>query len=107
MARTIDFYVDHLSPYPYVAWRCLIEIGDPRAVALVSRPVLFAGFLDHWGQLGPADIPPKAIHIFKDVRRFAALRGFPMRSPPHLPFQPLQNARYRTIGTGQRRVCQW
>ncbi len=50
---------------------------------------MFAGLLDHWGQLGPAEIPPKATHVFKDIRRFAALRGIPMRSPRYHPFRPL------------------
>lgn len=89
MARTVDFYFDYLSPYAYLAWRCLPEVIDPRDTKLVARPVLFAGLLNHWGQLGPAEIPPKAEHVFKDIRRFAALRGIPMRSPRYHPFRPL------------------
>ena len=51
--------------------------------------MLFAGLLDHWGQLGPAEIPPKATHVGKDIRRFAALKGIPIRSPRYHPFKPL------------------
>ena len=89
MPRTLDFYFDYLSPYAYLAWRCLPEVTEPRDVAIVPRPVLFAGLLNHWGQLGPAEIPPKGRHVGRDTRRFAALRGIPLRSPRYHPFRPL------------------
>jgi 2-hydroxychromene-2-carboxylate isomerase len=89
MARTVDFYFDYLSPYAYLAWLCLPEVCDPREVEIVPRPVLFAGLLNHWGQLGPAEIPPKSLHVFKDTHRFAALRGIPLRGPRYHPFRPL------------------
>ena len=89
MARTIDFYFDYLSPYAYLAWLCLPEVTAPRDVEIVPRPVLFAGLLDHWGQLGPAEIPPKGMHVGKDTGRFAALRGIPLKAPRYHPFRPL------------------
>jgi len=89
MARTVDFYFDYLSPYAYLAWLCLPEVTDPRDVEIVPRPVLFAGLLNHWGQLGPAEIPPKGRHVGRDTSRFAALRGIPLRSPRYHPFRPL------------------
>lgn len=89
MARTLDFYFDYLSPYAYLAWLCLPEVTESRDVEIVPRPVLFAGLLNHWGQLGPAEIPPKGLHVFKDTRRFAVLRDIPLRSPRYHPFRPL------------------
>jgi len=89
MARTVDFYFDYLSPYAYLAWLCLPEVTDPRNVEIVPRPVLFAGLLNHWGQLGPAEIPPKGSHVGRDTGRFAALRGIPLHSPRYHPFRPL------------------
>ena len=89
MARTVDFYFDYLSPYAYLAWHCLDEVTDPRGVEITPRPVLFAGLLNHWGQLGPAEIPPKGQHVSRETRRFAALRDIPMRSPRYHPFRPL------------------
>jgi len=91
--RTVDFYFDYLSPYAYLAWLCLPEVTVPREVEIVPRPVLFAGLLNHWGQLGPAEIPPKGRHVGKDTRRFAALRGIPLRSPRYHPFKPLMALR--------------
>ena len=89
MARIIDFYFDYLSPYAYLAWLCLPEVTDPRDVEIVPRPVLFAGLLNHWGQLGPAEIPPKGGHVGRETGRFAALRGIPLRMPRYHPFRPL------------------
>jgi 2-hydroxychromene-2-carboxylate isomerase len=89
MSRTVSFYFDYLSPYAYLAWQCLPEVTEPRGVTIVPRPVLFAGLLNHWGQLGPAEIPPKGRHVGRDTRRFAALRGIPLSSPRYHPFRPL------------------
>ena len=89
MPSSVDFYFDYLSPYAYLAWRCLPEVTEPRGIEIVPRPVLFAGLLNHWGQLGPAEIPPKGQHVSKDTRRFAALRDIPLRSPRYHPFRPL------------------
>ncbi len=89
MTRTVDFYFDYLSPYAYLAWLCLPEVTDPRDVEIVPHPVVFAGLLNHWGQLGPAEIPPKGMHVGKDTGRFAALRGIPLHAPRYHPFNPL------------------
>ena len=89
MDRTIDFYFDYLSPYAYLAWRRLPEVCRPRGVVIRPRPVLFAGLLNHWGQLGPAEIPPKARHVSRECARFAKLAGIPFRSPRYHPFRPL------------------
>ncbi len=87
--RQVDFYFDYLSPYAYLA---SLEIGalcERNGVGLRWRPVLFAGLLDHWGQRGPAELPPKGLHAFKDTLRYALKRGIRLRSPRHHPFNPL------------------
>ena len=98
MTRTIDFYFDYLSPYAYLAWLCLPEVTESRDVEIVPRPVLFAGLLNHWGQLGPAEIPPKGKHVGKDTGRFAALRGIPLGGPRYHPFNPLTALRVSLAG---------
>jgi 2-hydroxychromene-2-carboxylate isomerase len=93
MPRTVDFYFDYLSPFAYFASRQLPEICESRGVSLRWRPVLFAGLLDHWGQRGPAEIPPKAINTFKLCARYAAQHEIPYRSPRFHPFRPLDALR--------------
>ena len=85
----LDFYFDYLSPYAYLAAREIGPLCERHGVALRWRPVLFAGLLNHWGQRGPAEIPSKGIHAFKDTLRYALSRGVPLRSPRHHPFNPL------------------
>lgn len=107
MTTEIDFYFDYLSPYAYLAWRKLPEITESRGIAIRPKPVLFAGLLNHWGQLGPAEIPPKAAHIFKECARFAVLAEIPFRSPRFHPFKPLTALRVslaEVSGKDQSRV---
>ena len=89
----VDFYFDYLSPFAYFAALRLPELCRERGAQLRFRPVLFAGLLDHWGQRGPAEIPPKAIHTFKLCARYATLHGVPFRSPRFHPYRPLDALR--------------
>ncbi|MBW2416773.1 MAG: DsbA family protein, partial [Deltaproteobacteria bacterium] len=103
----LDFYFDYLSPYAYLA---ALEIGplcERHGAALHWRPVLFAGLLNHWGQRGPAEIPSKGLHAFKDTLRYALARKVPLRSPRHHPFNPLHALRVsmaEVAGADQPRV---
>ena len=103
MTRSIDFYFDYLSPYAYLAWLRLPEVCTPRKVQIVARPVLFAGLLNYWGHLGPAEIPPKGQHVFKECARFAAMAGIPFRSPRYHPFRPLTALRVSLAEVAQDR----
>lgn len=107
MAAAIDFYFDYLSPFAYLAWRKLPEITQSRGAVIRPKPVLFAGLLNHWGQLGPAEIPPKAAHVFRECARHAQLANIPFRSPRHHPFKPLTALRVslaEVSGSDQSRV---
>lgn len=89
----LDFYFDFISPYAYLAWAN--PRTGPRAlaarhrVALSIHPILFAGLLQKWGQLGPAEIPPKRAFLVKDVMRHAAREAIPIAFPAAHPFNPL------------------
>jgi 2-hydroxychromene-2-carboxylate isomerase len=85
----VDFYFDYLSPYAYLASREIPALCERQGIELRLRPVLFAGLLNHWGQRGPAEIPPKATHTAKECMRHALLREIPFRPPRHHPFNPL------------------
>jgi len=81
----MDWYFDFISPFAYLQFQRLGEL--PRAPRL--RPVLFAGLLGHWGQLGPAEIPPKRRFTYRHVLWLARARGVALRFPPAHPFHPL------------------
>ena len=88
------WYFDVISPFAYLALR---EIEDlAKSVAIIWRPILFAGLLQHWKHLGPAEIPPKRIHTYRLCVFEAQRRGIPFRFPPAHPFNPLKPLRLLT-----------
>jgi 2-hydroxychromene-2-carboxylate isomerase len=69
------------------------------------RPILFAGLLEHWKHLGPAEIPPKRIHTYRLCLFEAQRRGIPFRFPPAHPFNPLKPLRLlAALDAGPRAV---
>ncbi len=89
MPQTLTFHFDYLSPYAYFAWLKVGPFCEEHGLALDIRPVLFAGLLKHWGQLGPAEIPPKRVFTFKDIVRYAAKNNVALRGPKKHPFNSL------------------
>jgi 2-hydroxychromene-2-carboxylate isomerase len=87
--KTVDFYFDYLSPFAYLASMTLPAVCERRGAELRLRPILFAGLLNHWGQRGPAEIPPKALYAFRTCLRHARQHGIPFRAPMFHPFNPL------------------
>lgn len=85
----VDFWFDFISPYAFFAWLRVGDVARAAGATLRARPVALAALLDHHGQLGPAEIPAKREHTFKDVARYAALHGIPLRGPAKHPFNPL------------------
>lgn len=82
-----DWYFDYISPYSYLQSVRLEELS--KLVTLRLRPVLFAVLLDANGQLGPAEIPSKRQHTFRQVLWVAQRDGIPFKLPPMHPFNPL------------------
>jgi 2-hydroxychromene-2-carboxylate isomerase len=84
---TIDWYFDFISPFAYFQWRRLREL--PAGAVLRLRPVLLAGILKHWGQLGPAEIAPKRLFTYRHATWIAARDGVPFTMPAGHPFNSL------------------
>ncbi|MCI4661304.1 MAG: 2-hydroxychromene-2-carboxylate isomerase [Neomegalonema sp.] len=83
----VDWFIDFLSPYAYLQQFRLAE-SLPKA-QIQPRPIVLGAVLDHWGQLGPAEIPPKKVQTFRYARFLAAQRGLPFVAPPCHPFNPI------------------
>lgn len=83
----IDWYFDFLSPFVHLQAEDFERKGWP--LNLRCRPVLFAALLNHWGQLGPAEVPPKKRFIFRQSLWRAKLMGAALRIPGKHPFPPL------------------
>jgi 2-hydroxychromene-2-carboxylate isomerase len=104
--RVLDFYFDYLSPYAYFSWRQLQPLCQRYAVELHPHPVVFGKLLDHWGQLGPAEIPPKKTALYKYCYRYAQLHGFNFNPPNCHPFNPLPALRLSLAEVSQEQQPQ-
>ncbi len=91
--RTLHFYFDYLSTNAYVAWKQLPKLASQYGVDVEPIPVLFAGLLEAHGQLGPAEVIPKALWMAKNNLRKAVLLGLPLNQPRHHPWNPLLSLR--------------
>jgi 2-hydroxychromene-2-carboxylate isomerase len=87
LMNTITWYYDFISPYAYLQSHKLNDFSDHAAI--VCKPVLFAGLLKHWGQLGPAEIVPKRQWTFEQVAYLAYRHNIPLKMPAMHPFNPL------------------
>jgi len=91
--RSLRFYFDYLSSNAYLAWTQLPKLSSRFGVEVEPVPVLFAGLLEAHGQLGPAEVIPKAIWMAKNNLRKAALLGLTLNPPRHHPWNPLLSLR--------------
>ena len=89
--RHADWYIDFISPFPWIA----LSQFDRLPPDLIVRPVpiVFTALLEHWDHKGPGQIPQKRIQTFRMVARTAAQRGVPFRMPSAHPFRSLTLAR--------------
>lgn len=85
------WYFDYISPYAYLQFHQMNRFRDRLDIRL--EPVLFAGLLNAWGQLGPAEIPQKRIATYKFCTWQAGRMGLPFRTPPTHPYNPLATLR--------------
>jgi 2-hydroxychromene-2-carboxylate isomerase len=85
--RTLTWFYDFISPYAYLQSHKLNDFAQEAIV--VCKPILFAGLLKHWGQLGPAEIVPKRQWTFEQVAYLAFRHNIPITMPAMHPFNPL------------------
>jgi 2-hydroxychromene-2-carboxylate isomerase len=93
----VRFYFDYISTNAYLAWDQLPALAAKHGASIEPVPVLFAGLLEAHGQLGPAEVRPKALWMFKNNLRKAALLGLPLQPPVHHPFNPLLSLRVSSL----------
>jgi len=99
----VSWVFDVISPFAYLAFPQLSRLPAHVSVELV--PVLFAGLLQHFGQLGPAEIPSKRRFTYRFVLWRARQLGLPMRMPPAHPFNPLPALRLIIAAGSDRRAA--
>ena len=103
---SVRFYFDFISPYSYLAWTQVHDLGARHRREVEPVPVLFAGLLGAHGGIGPAEIPAKRRYLLTDVARTARRLGVPFALPPAHPFNSLLALRVASLpmADGQRRA---
>ena len=96
-SRDLRFYFDYISSNAYLAWREIQKLGEQYGRRIEPIPVLFAGLLNAHGQMGPAEIPPKAMWMARNNLRKAALLGMELNPPAVHPFNPLLALRVSSL----------
>lgn len=89
------WYFDFISPFSYLQLARFSEL--PQDLEVELRPVLFAGLLNHWGHMGPAEIPSKRRFVYRFFKWHADRRGLPFTMPPSHPFNPLPALRLALV----------
>lgn len=87
--KHITFYFDVISPYAYLAFEHLPAALMGNSYSVTYQPILFAGALNHHGQLGPAEIPPKRDWTYRQILWLARELSIPLQFPAAHPFNPL------------------
>ena len=95
-----DWYFDFISPYAYLQLASFERLPPDLEVRL--RPVLFAGLLGHWDNMGPAEIPAKRRQTYRYCHWLAGKRGVPFKAPPRHPFNPLAILRLALVLGAER-----
>lgn len=85
------WYFDFISPFAYLQLARLPEL--PNDLHITTVPVVFGGLLKHWGQLGPAEVPPKRRFVYRFFQWNADRLGIPFAMPPRHPYNPLPSLR--------------
>ena len=108
--KHIEFYLDFISPYAYLAFEKLPEALKGISYRVTHKPVLFAGLLKHHGQLGPAEIASKRDWTYRQVLWLAHTQGIDLQLPASHPFNPLALLRLAVAadpwGAPNRFVCE-
>lgn len=97
----VRFYFDYISTNAYIAWTQLPSLAARYGYAVEPVPVLFAGLLEAHGQVGPAEVPVKALWMIKNNLRKATRLAVPLNPPAFHPFNPLLALRVSSLPLGE------
>lgn len=87
--KQIDFYLDFVSPYAWLAFERLPVELEGCSYFLRYKPVLLGALLQQHGNPGPAGIAPKRDWTYRHVSWLGHHLGIPLQMPPRHPFNPL------------------
>ena len=104
--KPIVFWFDPISPFAYLAFEHLPQALAGCSYTVQYRPLLFAGLLQHWGQKGPAETPPKRAWTYRHIAWLAHQHGIALQMPAVHPFNPLPLLRLCVAAGPNRHVVE-
>jgi 2-hydroxychromene-2-carboxylate isomerase len=102
--KHITFHFDFISPFAWLAFDQLPRTLEGLSYSVTHKPLLFGAVLQHFGQLGPAEIAPKRVWTYRQVNWLAKQQGTPLDLPASHPFNPLPLLRL-ALACGQGGAC--
>jgi 2-hydroxychromene-2-carboxylate isomerase len=102
--KHITFHFDVISPYAYLAFEQLPKALEGISHSVTYKPVLFGAILQHFGQLGPAEIAPKRTWTYQQINWLAKEQGVSLQMPASHPFNPIALLRL-ALACGERGAC--
>lgn len=91
-----EWYFDFISPFAYLQLGRFQDL--PGHLEIAFKPIVLSRLLDHWGNVGPAEVPPKRQFVYRFFKWQANQRGMPFTMPPIHPFNPLPPLRLALLG---------
>lgn len=91
--KHIDFYLDFISPYAYLAFEKLPDLLEGLSYDVSYKPVLLGALIKHHGQLAPAEIPSKREWTYRHALWLGHANGIPIEMPATHPYNPLPHLR--------------
>ncbi len=88
------WYFDFISPYAYLQSAIIKKLTGQ--IFLEPKAILFAGLLNYYGHLGPAEIPSKRNFVMQQCLWLAKKNNIVLKFPPYHPFNPLPALRLAT-----------
>jgi 2-hydroxychromene-2-carboxylate isomerase len=102
--KHITFHFDVISPYAYLAFEQLPKALEGISHSVTYKPVLFGAILQHFGQLGPAEIAPKRTWTYQQINWLAKEQGVNLQMPASHPFNPIALLRL-ALACGEWGAC--
>jgi 2-hydroxychromene-2-carboxylate isomerase len=102
--KHITFHFDLISPYAYLAFEQLPMALEGISHSVTYKPVLFGAILQHFGQLGPAEIAPKRTWTYQQIHWLAKEQGVKLQMPASHPFNPIALLRL-ALACGAQGAC--
>lgn len=85
----IEFWYDFGSPASYLAWTQLDRIREETGQTVALKPMLLGGVFKATGNASPVMVAAKGAWMMRDMARWAARYGVPLKMPPNFPLNTL------------------